>query len=106
MKKDERIVSFSAEELRAKLARGGDRSDWDRVRAMTDADVEAAIASDPDEAGMIVDWSSATVAMPQPKKTMTIRLDRDVLEFFQKTGRGYQTKINAVLRSYMTQSKG
>jgi uncharacterized protein (DUF4415 family) len=32
---------------------------------------------------------------------MTIRVDADVLEWFRKEGRGYQTRINAILRSYM-----
>jgi uncharacterized protein (DUF4415 family) len=35
-----------------------------------------------------------------PKKTTTIRLDADVLEWFKSMGKGYQTKINAVLRAY------
>ena len=43
--------------------------------------------------------------MPQPKETMTIRLDADVLEWFRKQGKGYQTRINAVLRSYMRAHK-
>ncbi len=36
------------------------------------------------------------------KKSTTIRLDADVLEWFQSMGKGYQTKINAVLRAYKT----
>ena len=82
-----------------------DKTDWSRVRAMTDADVEEAIASDPDEAGMSIDWSKAVVATPERKTSMTIRLDNDVLDFFRGMGRGYQTTINAVLRSYMEHSK-
>lgn len=39
--------------------------------------------------------------MPQVKETMTIRLDADVLEWFRRQGKGYQTRINAILRSYM-----
>jgi hypothetical protein len=35
-----------------------------------------------------------------PKQTTTIRLDADVLEWFRSMGKGYQTKINAVLRAY------
>jgi len=40
----------------------------------------------------------------EPRKTkaqLTIRLDRDVLEWFRRQGRGYQTKINDLLRAYM-----
>lgn len=101
MKNERHIVSYSAEELRAKRRHSKSLTDWDRVRSMTDAGLEATVASDPDEAGMVVDWSSARVVVPGPKETMTIRLDRDVLEFFKRSGRGYQTRINAVLRSFM-----
>jgi uncharacterized protein (DUF4415 family) len=39
---------------------------------------------------------------PAPKKQqITIRVDHDVLEWFRAQGRGYQTKINALLRAYM-----
>jgi uncharacterized protein (DUF4415 family) len=31
---------------------------------------------------------------------VTLRLDRDVLDWFKKQGRGYQTRINAVLREF------
>ena len=40
--------------------------------------------------------------MPGPKKQITLRLDPDVLDFFKKQGKGYQTVINSVLRQYMT----
>ena len=36
-----------------------------------------------------------------PKKQVTLRLDADVLEWFKSQGKGYQTRINALLRSYM-----
>ncbi len=39
--------------------------------------------------------------MPQPKAVLNMRIDRDVLDFFRKTGRGYQTRINAVLRAFV-----
>jgi uncharacterized protein (DUF4415 family) len=44
----------------------------------------------------------SAVAWPGPKRQITLRLDPDVLEFFKSTGRGYQSTINSVLRSYMT----
>lgn len=37
----------------------------------------------------------------ETKKQVTLRLDADVLEWFRAQGRGYQTKINALLRAYM-----
>jgi uncharacterized protein (DUF4415 family) len=40
-----------------------------------------------------------------PKAQLTIRVDREVLEWFRKQGRGYQTRINALLRAYMEAHK-
>jgi uncharacterized protein (DUF4415 family) len=40
-----------------------------------------------------------------PKAVLNMRLDRDVMDYFRRQGRGYQTKINAVLRSYMEQMR-
>jgi uncharacterized protein (DUF4415 family) len=40
------------------------------------------------------------LVMPRRKQPVTIRLDADLLEWFRRE-RGYQTRINAVLRSYM-----
>ena len=38
---------------------------------------------------------------PRVKKQVTLRMDGDVLEWFKKQGRGYQTRINLLLRAYM-----
>jgi uncharacterized protein (DUF4415 family) len=88
--------------------RWGDRrkgkTDWARVDAMTDEEVEASIASDPDWAEFKdVDWSDAVLVIPARKKAISIRLDEDVLDYFKGEGDGYQRRINAVLRSYMQQ---
>ena len=88
--------------------RWGDRrkgkTDWARVDAMTDEEVEAAIASDPDWAEFKdLDWSDAVLVMPPKKKAISIRVDEDVLDYFKSQGEGYQRRINAVLRSYMQQ---
>jgi uncharacterized protein (DUF4415 family) len=46
-------------------------------------------------------FEKAVIQMPVPKSALSLRLDRDILEWFKKPGRGYQTRINAVLRTYM-----
>ena len=43
----------------------------------------------------------ATVAWPPVKKQLTIRLDADVLDWLKGHGRGYQTRINRILRVAM-----
>ena len=46
-------------------------------------------------------WASARVVYPdRPKTQLTVRLDADVVEWFKRQGKGYQTRMNAVLRSY------
>lgn len=102
----EKISRVTLEDLRSGKLK--DETDWARVDAMTDEDIERAIAEDPDSdfdlanstlvyVGKMTDW------MPPPRKAaISIRLDEDVLAFFKAQKGPYQTHINAVLRSYMT----
>lgn len=75
------------------------QTDWDRLRAEEEAGLEP--AHDPDIDDVDWDWSTARLVEPEPKKMISVRLDADVLEFFKSQGKGYQTRMNAVLRSYM-----
>ena len=45
-------------------------------------------------------WARA-IDVPGGKQQITLRIDADVLDFFRETGKRYQTRINAVLRSYV-----
>lgn len=46
-------------------------------------------------------WKDAHVVYPDgPKEAVKVRYDRDMLEWFKGQGRGYQTRMNAILRSY------
>jgi uncharacterized protein (DUF4415 family) len=77
------------------------RTDWKRVRSLTAAQIRAAVAVDPEIVPTDREfWRGAKVVLPRPKKTVTMRLDADLLDWF-RTGRGYQTRINAILRAYM-----
>lgn len=47
-------------------------------------------------------WREAEVVYPEgPKQQLTLRLDPDIVSFFKEQGKGYQTRINAVLRSFV-----
>ena len=48
-------------------------------------------------------FRQAEVWMPpeKPKEQLTVRFDADVVDWFKKQGRGYQTRMNAVLRAFM-----
>ncbi|MGJ0395958.1 MAG: BrnA antitoxin family protein [Methylocystis sp.] len=73
---------------------------------ITDAEIDAAVASDPDWAEFEpIDWSKAEVVIPPKKQAISIRLDQDLIDYFKAQGPGYQRRINAVLRSYVTERK-
>jgi uncharacterized protein (DUF4415 family) len=81
-------------------------TDWDRIDRLTDADITKAIAEDPDTFDPGPDfWKNARLILPEKKATITMTIDRDVLAFFKRGGRGYQTRINAVLRSFMNMQR-
>lgn len=45
-------------------------------------------------------WKKAKVVLPENKQAISLRVDDDVLQWFRSHGSGYQSRINAVLRSY------
>jgi uncharacterized protein (DUF4415 family) len=77
-----------------------DRTDYARLDKLTEDEIERMAASDPDHPALD-DALWAQVDEPQPKEAISIKLDRDVLAYFRDQGRGYQTRINAVLRRYV-----
>ncbi len=77
-----------------------DRTDWARVDAMTEKELERAIAADPDADAPNVDWTKARLVLPQRKESIHLRVDPEVLHWFRRQGRGYLTRMNAVLRTY------
>jgi uncharacterized protein (DUF4415 family) len=82
------------------------KSDLEKLRNLTDEEIEASIANDPDwQEFKDIDWSKAVLVIPPKKKAISIRVDEDVLDYFKKEGTGYQRRINAVLRSYMQQKR-
>lgn len=99
------LVRYTAEEIDEMLRRGESRTDWTKVDAMTEEELEASIAADPDDVHEELDWTKAIRGLPPPKKHINIRVDADVLNWFKATGRGYQTRMNNVLRAYVESRK-
>jgi uncharacterized protein (DUF4415 family) len=82
------------------------RTNWAKLRRLTDEEIEASIANDPDWAEFKdIDWSEAVLVIPPKKKAISIRVDEDVLDYFKHQGAGYQRRINSVLRSYVEQKR-
>ena len=98
---DNGIKTYSARDLE-QMAKSESRTDMARLRQMTEAELERAIAADADWNAVPKDWHlKAEAVMPMQKKLFSLRLDTDVLEWFREQGTGYQTRMNAVLRSFM-----
>ncbi|MCB1487208.1 MAG: BrnA antitoxin family protein [Bauldia sp.] len=97
--------TFIVERDGGQLERLKSETDWARVDALTDAEIEEAVRNDPDAVPLDFNWSEATVVVPPKKKAISIRVDEDVLDFFKTGGAGYQRRMNAVLRSYMQNRK-
>jgi uncharacterized protein (DUF4415 family) len=105
MAKKRDIVRYSAEEIENMRRRGDSRTDWAKVDALSEEELEASIAADPDDVHEEPDWTRAVVGLPPRKEHINIRLDADVLAWFKATGKGYQTRINNVLRAFVESRK-
>jgi uncharacterized protein (DUF4415 family) len=78
-----------------------DETDYARLDAMTDDDIARAVESDPTMAPLdSIDWDKANIVIPPGKDIITLRLDRDILDYLRAQGKGYQTLINKVLRTW------
>lgn len=94
---DDATVRYSLLDLPPERAAEGQRGEW------SDKRIAAAVRDDPDAAPIADEefWSSAKLVDPPQKEAISIRVDKDVLDWFRSLGRGYQTRINMVLRGYM-----
>ena len=95
-------MRYTVEELKEKLRRVENLTDWAAIDALTEEEIEASI--DVEEEGMPI-WDSMIIDFPQPKRQLTVRFDGDIIDWFKAQGPGYQTRMNAVLRSYVAAKK-
>ena len=77
-------------------------TDFDRLSTMTDEDIDY---SDIPELSEEFLATAKWIAETPEKEQITIRIDKPVLDFYRKTGRGYQTRINAILRAFAEMSQ-
>ena len=75
------------------------RANLASFRRMTEAQI--ARTSPPELSDLPSDFWDDAVVVPQPKRAISLRVDADVLEWFRETGPRYQTRMNAVLRTYV-----
>jgi uncharacterized protein (DUF4415 family) len=99
---EERITRVSLKQARKMKS----LTDWARLDAMTEEEIERNAADDPDNPPWTdEDWANARVVWPQGKAPVTLQIDKDILHWFKRPGRGYQTRINAVLRTFVEAQK-
>ena len=100
---DERIKSYSAEELEEMES----QTDWEALQGKTDEEIEQAVREDPDAVLLDEEWfEKAKLVVPaSDKERITIRLDEEIIEHFKQGGPGYQSRINDVLRAYVTSKR-
>jgi len=100
---DERIKSYSAEELEEMKS----ETDWEALQEKTDEEIEEAVREDPDTVLLDEEWfQKAKLVVPaSDKQRITIRLDEEIVEHFKQGGPGYQSRINDVLRAYVTSKR-
>lgn len=72
-------------------------SDLKRLDKMKDENIDYSDSPPLDESF----FKKEMVTLPQNKDSVTLRIDHEVLEYFKHQGRGYQTLINAVLKTYV-----
>ena len=102
MAKSERIMQYTADEIDEMRRRGESRTDWARVNAMTEEELEASI--DFEDEGEF-DLSTLQPGIPGPTRPVTLRLDVEVLEWFEAQGAGYKWRMSNVLRDFVAVKK-
>ena len=101
------ITRISAQEALRRIERGESLTDWARVRAMSEQEVEAAAAADPDWRDVDPDWvARAEPVRPVRKRRVTLALDEDIVDWFRSQDRHYRSRMNAILRAYMERRSG
>ena len=78
-----------------------DRTDWKRLDALPDEEIDCSDIPELDETF----WKNAVLVQPKNKERLTVRFDADMVEWFKEQGKGYQTRMNAVLYSYYSAHK-
>ncbi len=100
MAKRERFVRYTVEQLKAMES----KTDWARVDATTEAEIEAQALED--EGPLLEGWEKTIFSgLPGTTQRVHIQIDQSVIQWFKAGGRGYQARINDVLRSFVDEQE-
>ncbi len=102
MQSDENIVRYTAAELDEMECRGEFKTDWARIDAMTEEELEASIDSEEEGAP---NWRRIWVGIPPEGERRAVYVDLDVVAWFEATGDGWMSRLNDVLVDYVAAQK-
>jgi len=73
------------------------QTDWERLDNMRDEDID--LSDIPEITSEM--WKNAVLVEPDTTQQVTLRIKRSVLDYFKAGGKGYQTRMNQVLESFV-----
>jgi hypothetical protein len=73
MRKKSAAVRYPARQIKGKIARGQDRTDWAKVKRTTGSRLEASILADADDVRGELDWTQSVMGLPSRKDHINIR---------------------------------
>ena len=78
------------------------KPNWDKLKSLSEEEINTAAQSDPDNPIWTDDmFASAALHISQKKVSVHMYIDEEVIDWFKLRGKGYQTRINSVLKSYV-----
>lgn len=89
---------------RTLVSRRKGKTDWERIRRMSEEEIERGAMADADNPPWTAaELEAARLILPSqgPKVPVSIRLDSEIVDYFKEQGPGYQSRINAVLLAYV-----
>ena len=98
-------MSVKRTKERSSAGPGRGRANLSRLRRVSEATIQR---TSPRELRELPDdfWASAQIVEPVAKQPISLRVDTDVLDWFKAQGPRYQSRINAVLRSFVEHQAG
>lgn len=97
-------MTYTSEDIKRMSKMEEYQSDWEKVDGITHEQLDEMIKNDPDDLHLEEfkdgEWVHNFKDLVE-KERISIRLDKDILNFFKKQGKGYQSKINNVLRAFV-----
>ena len=88
------IIKKTTHQIQSRKLTTVDRAMLKALAQMPDSQIDYTEISE-------IDWTQVKIVKKPTKKQIAFRVDSDILEFFQKKGKGYQTKMNEVLKSFV-----